>query len=136
MSRIRGRDSKIEVGFRRALWATGMRYRTHVRVMKGTPDLVMRRAQVVIFIDSCFWHHCRWHCRAPKSQRRFWLGKLRRNRARDVAVSRYYRSRGWGVIRIWEHQLRAQPKECVLRVLGEVNNRLNERGVSPLKRLR
>jgi DNA mismatch endonuclease (patch repair protein) len=116
MSRIRGRDTKIEIAFRKALWAAGVRYRTHVR-MKGTPDLVIRRAMTVVFIDSCFWHGCRWHCRRPRSNLVLWREKLERNRRRDRAVTRHYRRQGWTVLRFWEHQIQKDIGRCISRVV-------------------
>src|SRR3954469_7146062 len=104
MSRVKQRDSRIELRLRLALWRAGVRYRKHVRVF-GTPDLVLRRARILIFVDSCFWHGCRYHCRRPKSNVAFWATKIARNRWRDRRVNRYYRRRGWTVIRFWEHQL-------------------------------
>jgi hypothetical protein len=50
---------------------------------------------------------CRWHCRMPKSRGAYWKPKIRRNKARDSAVSILLRKNGWRVIRIWEHSLRA-----------------------------
>lgn len=119
MSQIKQRDSVIERQLRTSLWRAGLRYRKHVR-MRGTPDLVLHRAQVLIFVDSCFWHGCRFHCRKPKSNVEFWEAKILRNRQRDLKVTRYYRRRGWTVLRFWEHQLIADPAGCVTRVVAAV----------------
>ena len=120
MSRIRQRDSKIELALRSALWRTGIRYRKHVRIY-GTPDLVISSACILVFVDSCFWHGCRFHCRRPKSNVDFWEAKIARNRKRDLKVTRYYRRRGWIVLRFWEHQLSEDLESCVERVRRAVN---------------
>src|ERR1043165_3018826 len=82
MSRIRGFDTTIELVIRRALTSAGIRYRKHVMKLPGRPDLVFRRARVVVFIDGDFWHGYRypaWRDRlAP-----FWQAKIERNRRRD-----------------------------------------------------
>lgn len=133
MSRIKQRDSGIECDFRTALWREGLRYRKHVR-MRGTPDLVLHSAEIVIFVDSCFWHGCRFHCRKPKSNVEFWEAKILRNRRRDLAITRFYRRRGWIVLRFWEHQLLKDRDACVRRVVLAARagaNRNKKRRSSP-----
>lgn len=119
MSRIKQKDSKLEVALRKSLWSAGVRYRKNVRQF-GTPDIVVTRHRLVVFVDSCFWHGCRWHCRRPKTNKKFWNEKIARNKRRDRLVTRYYRRRGWTVLRFWEHQLQELPScvEEVLRVTG------------------
>jgi DNA mismatch endonuclease (patch repair protein) len=115
MSRIKQRDTKMEQDFRRALWRCGIRYRKNVRVL-GTPDLMMSRHKVVVFLDSCFWHGCRYHCRRPKSNISFWQAKIERNRQRDRKVTSFYRRQGWHVLRFWEHRLASDLAGCVSEV--------------------
>jgi DNA mismatch endonuclease (patch repair protein) len=71
----------------------------------GRPDFVFRKARVAVFVDGCFWHGCRWHCRMPKSRRIFWKTKISKNRKRDRKVNRLLRGQGWLPVRIWEHSL-------------------------------
>src|SRR5579859_2693100 len=81
----------------------------------GKPDFVFRKQKVAVLVDGCFWHGCRWHCRMPKSRRRFWTLKISRNRGRDRKVNSTLRRQGWRVIRIWEHALR-DPARVVARI--------------------
>ncbi|HEX9596451.1 MAG TPA: very short patch repair endonuclease, partial [Anaerolineales bacterium] len=74
--------------------------------LPGRPDFVFRRERLAVFVDGCFWHGCPIHGRKPDSNRDYWLPKLLRNQARDRAVSRELRRRGWTVLRFWEHDLR------------------------------
>ncbi len=106
MSRIRSRDSKIEVSFRKWLWAQGFRYRKNSEKYFGKPDIVLPKYKTVIFIDSCFWHGCKQHCRLPSTRRKFWKDKIERNKQRDKEVNRHYRKIEWKVIRVWEHDLK------------------------------
>ena len=39
MSKIRGKDTKIEVKLRKALWHLGIRYRKNYKALPGSPDL-------------------------------------------------------------------------------------------------
>jgi DNA mismatch endonuclease (patch repair protein) len=116
MARIRARETTIEREFRKKLWAYGLRYRKNLKMM-GTPDVAFVGKKVLVFLDSCFWHFCRYHCRVPKSNKGFWLRKLRRNKARDKITTRGLRRLGWTVLRFWEHELMKDPDKCVKRVV-------------------
>jgi DNA mismatch endonuclease (patch repair protein) len=89
-------------------------WRRHWRML-GSPDFVFRQEHVAIFVDGCFWHGCRWHCRRPKSRQSFWNPKIARNRVRDRNVGRLLRKRGWRVLRLWEHSLQ-QPYRVARRI--------------------
>lgn len=103
MSRVKSRDSKIEIAFRKELWRRGFRYRKNSGKYFGKPDLVLSKHKTVIFIDSCFWHGCKKHCRIPTARKTYWVNKIERNKARDKEVSKYYKKQGWKIFRIWEH---------------------------------
>ncbi|HEX9046163.1 MAG TPA: very short patch repair endonuclease [Verrucomicrobiae bacterium] len=87
----------------------------------GKPDFVFREQRVAIFVDGCFWHGCRRHCRMPENNRKYWQSKIARNSVRDRLTNRRLRSAGWKVIRIWGHSL-ASPH----RVLARINSVLSE----------
>jgi DNA mismatch endonuclease (patch repair protein) len=80
----------------------------------GKPDFVFRRERLVVFVDGCFWHCCPIHGSKPASNSAYWIRKLARNRARDLAVTRELRLKGWRVLRIWEHALR-EPARVAMR---------------------
>lgn len=105
MSKVKSKDSKIEMLFRKLLWRRGFRYRKNSSKYFGKPDVILSRYKTVIFIDSCFWHGCGRHCRLPSSRKKYWRGKISRNKKRDIEVTAYYKKTGWRVIRIWEHDL-------------------------------
>lgn len=110
MSKVKSKDSKIEIDFRKAIWKAGFRYRKNPPKYFGKPDLVLKKYKTVIFVDSCFWHGCKKHCRLPATRKKYWTEKIERNRKRDQEVNRYYRKIGWQVIRVWEHQLESFDK--------------------------
>ena len=105
MSRVKSKESKIERRIGRLLWAQGFRYRKNVRSMFGNPDFVMKKYKTVVFVDSCFWHGCKKHCKFPMTNRLFWLHKISRNKERDVDVNKYYKKIHWKIIRIWENDI-------------------------------
>ncbi len=106
MSKVKNKDSKIEVEFRKKLWREGFRYRKNATNYFGKPDLVLPKYKTVIFIDSCFWHGCPWHCKLPTSNKEFWEKKIKKNKERDREVNKHYRRKSWNIIRIWEHRLK------------------------------
>lgn len=83
--------------------------------LPGKPDFVFAKERLAIFVDGCFWHGCRWHCRLPKSRQEFWLPKINRNRERDRKVRELLRREGWETMRIWEHSL-INPEKVVKRM--------------------
>lgn len=105
MRAVRGKDTKIEVSFRKSLWKLGVRYRKNSNKFYGKPDMVNERRKIVIFVDSCFWHGCKSHCRMPKSNLDFWQSKIEKNKERDTVVKKFYKNKGWVCVRVWEHDL-------------------------------
>lgn len=113
MARIRNADTKPEMIVRRLVHSMGYRYRLHLKDLPGNPDLVFRSRKKVIFVHGCFWHQhdCRQY-RQPRTKRSFWEPKLTKNKTRDKEVRRKLRALGWGVMVVWECQVR---NELVLR---------------------
>jgi DNA mismatch endonuclease (patch repair protein) len=88
--------------------------------LPGHPDFVFRCQRVAIFVDGCFWHGCRWHCRMPQGNREYWQHKITRNSARDRCTTRLLRTQGWRVLRIWGHAL-ASPETVAARITSELS---------------
>lgn len=105
MSRIKGSDTKPELALRRALWASGLRYRLKTK-LPGKPDIVFPSAKVAVFVDGCFWHGCHEHSVKPKTNADFWSSKLATNKERDVRVNTELKTLGWVVLRFWEHEIK------------------------------
>ena len=122
MSKVRSKDSKIEIDFRKAIWKEGFRYSKNPTKYFGQPDLVLKKHKAVIFIDSCFWHGCKKHCRLPATRKKYWTEKIERNKQRDKEVNRHYKKIGWKVIRVWEHQSKNLGKivKKIAEILSEI----------------
>lgn len=106
MARIKGRDTRPELIVRRYLYSRGYRYRKNVKGLPGTPDIVLRKYRVAIFVHGCFWHGHETHLRIPSDNRDFWQRKIERNRERDTRDKAKLLDMGWSVITIWECQLK------------------------------
>ncbi len=85
------------------------------------PDFVFREHRLVVFVDGCFWHGCPRHATWPAHNAAFWRAKIEGNRARDRAQTRWLRSRGWRVLRIWEHALKPR---LATRTVGRLTRAL------------
>lgn len=103
MSRVGQRDTAAELALRRALWATGLRYRVNHRIGGIRVDVVFVRFRIAVFVDGCFWHGCPVHGTHPRVNRSFWADKLRANIARDSRQTFTLEGLGWTVLRLWEH---------------------------------
>jgi len=129
MSAVRSRGNKAtEVRLVHLLRSYGIKgWRRHPAIL-GNPDFVFKGRRLVVFVDGCFWHGCRWHCRMPKSNKAYWVPKIARNKERDAFAKKALQKLGWRVHRIWEHSLR-RPEKAMARLhaaLGNVpNTRLN-----------
>ena len=117
MSNIRDRGNKATelalIGLFRQYRIKG--WRRNLPIL-GKPDFAFRRERLLVFVDGCFWHGCPRHSRMPRLRSAYWKAKLVRNLRRDRFVSHYLRKRHWRVLRIWEHDIKANPLRCVGRV--------------------
>ncbi|WP_400996708.1 very short patch repair endonuclease [Agromyces sp. GXQ0307] len=115
----RGRDTGPELAVRRLLYAQGLRYRVNSPPVKGlrrSADIVFTRAKLAVFIDGCFWHGCPDHYQRPGRNQTYWDAKVQANRARDRNTDDTLGQRGWTVLRVWEHDVRADPEGVGARI--------------------
>ena len=107
MRSVRQRDTGAELSLRSQLHRLGLRYRVDRRplaTVSRRADVVFRRARVAVFVDGCFWHGCASDQEPPRTNTRWWIAKIARNRARDRDTDVMLRHAGWKVIRVWEHE--------------------------------
>jgi DNA mismatch endonuclease (patch repair protein) len=108
MSRVKAKHTKPEKIVRRLVLGCGYRYRLHSKDLPGKPDLVFLGRRKVIFVHGCFWHghDCPRGNRPPNANSNYWHIKIERNRERDMSHIAKLEAEGWGVLIIWECQLR------------------------------
>jgi DNA mismatch endonuclease, patch repair protein len=119
MGLVPTKNTEPERQLRKRLWAAGIRYRLHARSLPGSPDVVIPRSKLAVFVNGCFWHRHRGCARAstPKTNAAFWKEKFDRNCARDVDNYRKLRADGWLVMVIWECEIRLDPEVSAGRIV-------------------
>ena len=147
MAAIRSKDKKPEMIVRRGLWKRGFRYRLNHKRLPGHPDLVLRKYRTCIFVNGCFWHGHKLRraqseelrvkseeftldyessecCKIPKTNREFWVAKIRRNKERDKEEQRRLAEMGWHCITVWECELKPSKREETLESIAFTLNHI------------
>lgn len=136
MAKIRSRDTKPEWIVRRYLFSRGYRYRKNVKGLPGTPDIVLRKYGIVIFIHGCFWHGHEVDGHIPHSNSDFWQKKIERNKLRDARDKEALKQMGWCVMTVWECQLKpVVRKQTLLEIEYNINHIFLKRLKSKTPRL-
>ena len=120
MSRIKGKDTKIEVLLRKALWHEGVRYRKSYRIFDCRPDIVITKYRIAIFCDGTFWHGKNFHEHQIKHNTEYWDNKIKRNMERDLENTIMLRDNGWIVLRFWENEILNDLDACVKTILKSI----------------
>ena len=63
-------------------------------------------------------------CKIPKTNRGFWVAKIRRNQERDMKVMHELASMGWHSITVWECELKPKIREKTLESLAYTLNKI------------
>lgn len=125
MQAIKSHGTQPELFLRKYLHAQGYRYRLHRKGLPGTPDLVLPRYSLAIFVHGCFWHrHAQcFYATTPATRKSFWLEKLEANSRRDQRSYEALRLQGWRVLVVWECGLKhcREQLPSVMQAIEAVN---------------
>jgi len=103
MASVKSKNTKPERAVRTELHKLGLRFRLHDRNMPGAPDIVFKKAKVVVQVRGCFWHgHGCERSKPPESRKEYWMPKMQATRRRDARNDRSLRKMGWKVLVVWE----------------------------------
>jgi DNA mismatch endonuclease (patch repair protein) len=123
MRAIRHKDTNPEMQIRRLLFARGFRFRLHVKSLPGSPDIVLPKHQVAIFVHGCFWHGHRCSLfKVPATRTEFWMDKIQANRWRDLRDETKLLAAGWRVLTVWECALKGKQKRPPAEVIETIAN--------------
>lgn len=124
MSQVHSEDTSSEIAVRKALHASGFRFRVHKSDMPGKPDIVLRRYRTAIQVHGCLWHgHDCKRFRWPVANASYWRRKIERNMKRDAENQRLLREAGWKVRVIWYCQLQTGINAVVEELARERSRR-------------
>ncbi len=125
MAAVRSKNTGPELRVRRYLWSKGLRYRVNVASLPGTPDIVLSRHKLAIFVHGCFWHSHAGCPRGklPKSRTDYWSNKVDANKARDTKIKETLEQDGWRHLVVWECQIRTKGAASVAlpKLLEEIS---------------
>jgi len=116
MSRIKSKNTIIELEFRKYIWANGLRNYRIKNKITGKPDIYFPKTKVAIFIDGCFWHKCPKCFIRPKSENKYWDKKIKNNIKRDRKINKQLKSEGIKVLRFWEHEIKKNIDNCYFKL--------------------
>jgi DNA mismatch endonuclease (patch repair protein) len=121
MKKIKSKGTKCEVAVEKLLTRAGLNFEEHASDLPGRPDFILRDCKVAIFVDGDFWHgwqFSRWRLKLTER----WEEKIAHNVKRDQRNFRKLRRKGWKVVRLWEHQVEADPRQCFHRITRAAKN--------------
>lgn len=123
MAKIKSKDTKPELIVRHYLWSRGYRYRKNMKSLPGSPDIVLKKYKVVIFIHGCFWHGHSIDGHIPHSNTGYWKEKIGHNKERDQRNKENLKRSGWRVMTIWECQLKPSVRNKTLQEMEYLINK-------------
>jgi DNA mismatch endonuclease (patch repair protein) len=128
MSRIKCKDTAIEISLRKALWQSGIRYRKNYAGLPGVPDIAITKFKIAIFCDGEFWHGKDWGAKKSKikSNRAYWIPKIERNMDRDLEAGRRLRYMDWIVLRFWGEEISKNLAGCLKEIESVIFERKME----------
>ena len=120
MSKIRSKETKTEILLRKTLWALGIRYRKNYKKLPGSPDIVISKIKLAIFVDGGLWHGQDWDIskKRIKNNQAYWIPKIERNMQRDRENNEALGLLGYKVIRFWESDIKKNLLGCVGKILN------------------
>ena len=120
MSKVKLKNGTAEQLLAKKLWHMGYRYRKNDKRLPGSPDIVIPRHRIAIFVDGEFWHGKDWETRKPrlKSNREYWIEKIEENIARDKRVDDQLRAMDWIPIHFWSKDALKDTDSCISDIIS------------------
>lgn len=106
--------TKLHLGFKELMVSSGiLGFQTEYRVGYFSIDEAFPGKRLSLEIDGCYWHSCpQCGLKGPSD-----------NQRTDKSKATYLANRGWLVLRLWEHEIKKDPKGCLDRVRAFVQSR-------------
>ena len=123
MSHVKLKKGDAETALAKALWHRGYRYRLNDKRLPGSPDIVIGKYRIAIFVDGEFWHGYNWEERKPKLKRNreYWIEKIEENMARDKRVNLQLIKTGWKPLHFWCKDVENSIDTCLEEIIKEID---------------
>ena len=118
MSKVKPKRNKVETKLAKALWHKGYRYRLNYKKLPGSPDIVITKYYIAIFVDGEFWHGKDFEEKQNKlkNNREYWIEKIKENINRDKTNDELLRKQGWIAIHFWSKDVEKNIDDCVREI--------------------
>ena len=124
MSRIRSKGSKIEIKMKEALDNYGIKYEYQPKLF-GKPDFLIK-PNIALFCDSSFWHGRNWNKLVTQLKKGYWQNHIRKNKERDVIVTKTLTKKGYAVLRFWDTEINKDIDRCIERIQKNLSKSENK----------
>lgn len=126
MAAIKSKNTSPELMLRKVIHKLGYRYSLHKDNLPGKPDIYLKKFNLLIFVNGCFWHGhegCK-DANVPKSNINFWIDKLRKNKKRDEKNLKTLRNMGYNVLTYWQCEIFDKGKKVAK--VSEISEKLQK----------
>ena len=117
MSRIRSKNTRVEILVFRELRKSKIYFQKHYKRVIGNPDIALPRKKKAVFIDGDFWHGYQFSKQKKRLPKKYWQGKIESNIKRDRRVKARLKREGWQVLRVWEHEVLKNFDKTIDRII-------------------
>lgn len=126
MSRVGLKRNIPERTLAKALWHKGYRYRLNYKKLIGTPDIVLTKYNIAIFIDGEFWHGKDFEKFKEKqhNNKQYWIDKISENIEHDKKVTKVLQQEGWIVLRFWSKDVLDYLDGCVSEIEDYIQSQI------------
>jgi DNA mismatch endonuclease (patch repair protein) len=104
------KDTTIEKTLQEGLTEYGIAYQKHLPICNiCRPDMVFPELKIAVFADGDYWH-----------SQKIKDGKVwERDRNQEKVLT----NNGWKVLRFWEHEIRSNPRGCIVKMIETIYDR-------------
>ena len=115
MANVKLKGGEAETLLAKELWHKGFRYWRNYKKLPGSPDIVLKKYPIAIFVDGEFWHGYDWENKKKTLQRNrdYWIEKIEENINRDIRNDKLLKSLGWTPIHFWTSDVAKDLDGCV-----------------------
>lgn len=108
MSKVKLKRNDAEVLLAKSLWHKGYRYRLNYKDLPGSPDIVLTKYNIAIFVDGEFWHGKDFNTRKNKlkNNKEYWIEKIQENIDRDNRNNILLQQQGWIPLHFWSKDIK------------------------------